>query len=105
MACDISKGRLEECKDQVGGLKSVYFINYQIARADITYDATNTDMITAITNVDVLYKYELKGVDNTFDQDVVSDRNAGTTYFSQKLNIRLKHQDIATPTPRAKENC
>ena len=96
MACDIAKGRVEQCKDQVGGLKAVFFINYQIARADITYDATDTDMITAITNVDTLYKYELKGVDNTFDQDVVSDRNAGTTYFSQKLNIRLKHQDIAT---------
>ena len=36
MACDIAKGRLEECKDQVGGLKAVYFINYQIALADIT---------------------------------------------------------------------
>jgi len=33
MACDIAKGRVEQCKDQVGGLKAVYFINYQIARA------------------------------------------------------------------------
>jgi cyclophilin family peptidyl-prolyl cis-trans isomerase len=96
MACLITKGRTEQCKDQVGGLKAIYIINYQIATADITYDNTNTDLITAITNVDTLYKYELKGADNTFDQDVVSDRNAGTTYFSQKLNIRLKHQDIAT---------
>ena len=96
MSCDISKGRVEQCKDQVGGLKAVYFINYQIARTDITYDATDTDLITAIINVDTLYKYELKGVDNTFDQDIVSDRNAGTTYFSQKLNIRLKHQDVST---------
>lgn len=96
MACDISHGRTEQCKDQVGGLKAVYFINYQIAKSDVTYDGTNTDMITAITNVDTLYKYELKGADNTFDQEIISDRNAGTTYFSQKLNIRLKHQDIAT---------
>jgi hypothetical protein len=28
MACDISLGRLEPCKDSTGGLKAVYFVNY-----------------------------------------------------------------------------
>ena len=28
MACDLSLGRLEVCKDSVGGLKNVYFVNY-----------------------------------------------------------------------------
>ena len=27
MSCDISRGRLEPCKDSVGGLNAVYFIN------------------------------------------------------------------------------
>lgn len=95
MSCEIANGRAEVCKDSVGGIKAVYFINNQIASSDVTYDGTSTDMITAVTNVDHLYKYELRG-ENTFDQDIVSDENAGTTLFSQKLNIKLKKQDTAT---------
>ena len=95
MACEIAHGRAEVCRDSVGGIQAIYFINNQIASTDVSYDGTNTDMITAITNVDSLYKYELRG-ENTFDQDIVSDENAGTTLFSQKLNIKLKKQDTAT---------
>lgn len=96
MACLITAGRAESCKDSVGGLRNIYFINYQIADADVAYDVTNTDLITDVNNVDSLYKFELKGSNNTFEQTINSDRNNGTTFFTQVLNIRLKKQDIAT---------
>ena len=96
MACTIAAGRIEQCKDSVSGLKAIYFINYQIATSDVTYDVTNTDLITAVTNVDSLYKYELKSTENSFEQTINSDRNAGTTFFTQTLNAKLKKQDIAT---------
>jgi len=95
MACDIANGRAESCKDSVSGLLAVYLINYGITAAEVTYDVTNTDLITAIAGATVLYKFELKG-ENSFDQDIKTDRNTGTTYFEQKLNIKLKKQDIAT---------
>jgi hypothetical protein len=95
MPCTIANGRAEVCKDSVGGLKNVYFINYGIDLANVTYHATNTDLITAITGVSTLYKFELKG-ENSFEQNIVSDRNAGTTYFEQTLSLKLKKQDIAT---------
>ena len=28
MACDLTKGRKEPCKDVVGGLNAIYFIDY-----------------------------------------------------------------------------
>lgn len=28
MACDISLGRIEPCKDSVSGLKNCYFVNF-----------------------------------------------------------------------------
>jgi len=96
MACTIANGRIEQCKDSVSGLKAIYFINYQIATSDVTYDVTNTDMITAVTNVDSLYKYELKSTENSFEQTINSDRNNGTTFFTQTLNVKFKKQDIAT---------
>ncbi len=96
MSCSIAAGRIESCKDSVSGLKAIYFINNQIQKSDVTYDVTNTDLITAVTNVDSLYKYELKSTENTFEQTINSDRNAGTTFFTQTLNVKLKKQDIAT---------
>lgn len=95
MACDIANGRAESCKDSVSGLLAVYLINYAINDSDVTYDATDTDMITLIENIASIYKFELKG-ENSFDQDIKTDRNTGTTYFEQKLNIKLKKQDVAT---------
>ena len=32
MACDISNGRIEQCKDSVSGLKAIYIINYDKLR-------------------------------------------------------------------------
>ena len=95
MACDIANGRAEACKDSVSGLLAVYIINYGITAAEVTYDATNTDLINTISGATVLYKFELKG-ENSFDQDIKTDRNTGTTYFEQKLNIKLKRLDVAT---------
>ena len=96
MACSIANGRVEQCKDSVSGLRNIYFINYQIEPSHVTYDVTNTDLITAVTNVDSLYKFELKSTENSFEQTINSDRNNGTTFFTQTLNIKLKKQDIAT---------
>ena len=96
MACTIANGRVEQCKDSVSGLRNIYFINYQIEPSHVTYDVTNTDLITPVTNVDTLYKYELKSTENSFEQTINSDRNNGTTFFTQTLNIKLKKQDIAT---------
>lgn len=96
MACNLANGRVESCKDSISGIDAVYFINYQIESSDVTYNGTNTDQIDAITNVDNLYKFEVKGSANSFNQSIKSDRNNGTTYFEQTLTIELKKQDVAT---------
>jgi hypothetical protein len=88
MACDLSLGRLEVCKDSVGGLKNVYFVNYGDLGA-ITYDATNTDVIDAIAGTPDAYKYELKGA-STFTQNINSSRENGTTFFEQVLEVTFK---------------
>ncbi len=100
MACDITNGRIEECKDSVSGLKAVYFINYDDLDADdVTYDTVggNPDLITSWAPASPinLYKYELKG-NNSFDTTINSSRENGTTFFEQNLAIQLKRQDIAT---------
>ena len=88
MACDLSLGRLEVCKDSVGGLKNVYFVNYGEMGA-ITYDVTNTDVIDAVAGTPDAYKYELKGA-STFTQNINSSRENGTTFFEQVLELTFK---------------
>lgn len=88
MACDLSFGRLEPCKDSVGGLKAVYFVNYGDITG-VTYDATNTDVIDAVAGTPVAYKYNLKGA-STFTQNINSSRENGTTFFEQVLELTFK---------------
>lgn len=100
MSCDISHGRIEPCKDAVGGLKNLYILNYGLYdETDITYDTTvgYEDQITAITlpALSSIYKYELKGT-NSFEQTITSSRENGTTFFEQVLTVTLKKQDAIT---------
>ena len=86
MACDLTKGRKEPCKDVVGGIKAVYFIDF----GDITiaYDSTNTDVIDDLGAV-TAYEYEVKG-NSSFEQTVNASRENGTVFYEQTLNLTLK---------------
>lgn len=96
MSCDIANGRLEVCKDAVGGIDAVYFINFgdYNSSTDVTY-SVGTDTISSVGHVANLYKYELKGT-NSFEQVLNSSRENGTTYAEQTLTITLKKQDATT---------
>jgi len=95
MACDISLGRLEPCKDSNGGLKAVYFVNWgDIGYNTISYGSGNqTDAIDEITGSPNAYRYELKGT-SSFTQTITSSRENGTTFFQQELALTLKKLSI-----------
>jgi len=107
MACLITAGRIEPCKDSLGGLRNVYFINEGIT-ANYMYKETTlgsgiyivdtdfSESIDYVNFVQYLYKFELKSNENVYDQEIVSSRENGTTFFRQTLTIKLKKQDIAT---------
>jgi len=85
MACDLTKGRKEPCKDVVGGLKAVYFTDF----GDFGTVTQTDDEITDMDGTFTAYKYELKG-NSSFEQAVTSSRENGTTFFDQTLNLTLK---------------
>jgi hypothetical protein len=92
MSCDLSSGRLEVCKDSVGGLKAVYFVNFGDATG-YTYDGTNTDVIDSVAGTPTAYKYDLKGA-STFTQNINSSRENGTTFYEQVLELTFKKLTI-----------
>jgi len=91
MACDISYGRVEACKSNVGGLRNMYIANYQ---SDFIENATIvSDEITALTAPVDVYKFELRGDNNTFDEANENSRDNGTSFWTQTANIAIKKQD------------
>ena len=97
MACTLTAGRPERCKEFVGGIKSIYFIPYG-TMGTITYDtatAGEEDQILTVTGVTTLFKYDLKGA-NSFEQTVTSSRENGTTFVEQTLTFTIKGLDATT---------
>lgn len=84
MSCLITNGREEVCKESIGGLQAVYFLNYSSGSFDKNTDG-EIDDLTGYT----VYKYELKGT-SAYTETVNSSRDNGTTFFSQELTLNLK---------------
>jgi hypothetical protein len=98
MSCDITLGRLEPCKKDIGGLVAVYFINYTAGLlTGIATAATfgTDDLITGFASALTLHKYDLRGT-NSFDEVNENSRENGTSVFTQTGTVQLKKQDAAT---------
>jgi len=97
MACNLSAGRNEVCKESIGGIQGVYFFNY--TTGSFTFEGANTydtyqtfapaKLITQLPASQSLYFYSLKGT-SAYTETVNSSRENGTTFFSQELVLNLK---------------
>ena len=102
MSCDITHGRVEECKDSVSGLKAIYIINFDDLNEDTAAFDTVTpgeeDQLVTWTPASALtmYKYELKSTANALNTTINASRDNGTTFFGQELVVNLKRQDVVT---------
>lgn len=89
MACDISKGKnLLSCKNAVSGLKAIYLANFD-EYDYVTSSTLSGHTLTDLGDLDEVFKFELKNSANTFQQDINSNRDNGTTFFNQVLNFTL----------------
>lgn len=85
MACNLSAGRQEVCKESIGGLQGVYFINFTTG----SFTKNGNGEVTALPSGSTVYYYELKGT-SAYTETVNSSRENGTTFFSQELTLNLK---------------
>lgn len=84
-ACNLTQGRQEVCKESVGGLQGVYFLNFTTG----SFTKNGAGEITALPSGSTVYYYELKGT-SAYQETVNSSRENGTTFFSQELTLNLK---------------
>ena len=85
MSCLITNGRQEECKESVGGLQGVYFLNYTTG----SFTKNAGEEITGGFTGQTVYYFELKGT-SAYNETVNTSRENGTTFFSQELVLNLK---------------
>jgi hypothetical protein len=91
MPCSLTLGRNEVCKESIGGLQGVYFINFTTGSFTETaaQTATPSGLLTGVPSGSILYYYELKGT-SAYTETVNTSRENGTTFFSQELTLNLK---------------
>lgn len=92
MACDITSGRLRPCKNSIGGLGTLYLFNY-VENPFTFANGIATAINPLLTDV---FQYEIEGDGNTLVEDLVSDRNTGTSVNTQTLTIVLKKIDAVS---------
>jgi hypothetical protein len=85
MPCNLSAGRNEVCKESIGGLQGVYFVNYTTG----SFTKNGSGELTAVPSGSTLYFYSLKGT-SAYTETVNTSRENGTTFFSQELTLNLK---------------
>jgi hypothetical protein len=88
MSCNLSAGRNEVCKDSIGGIAGVYFVNFTGSLSNVTNGESDALVETLPAGLTAYY-YELKG-NSSYTENVNSSRDNGTTFFSQELVLNLK---------------
>jgi hypothetical protein len=92
MACDLTAGRAKVCKDGISGNSKFYAFN-SVEDAFTVVAGQATAINPALTTV---FEYDLEGDGNTLVQNLVGDRNTGTTINTQTLTLILKKMDATT---------
>lgn len=87
MACALTQGYTLDCRDSLGGITEVYFIAFQ----DVSSTTEASGVITALTKVTGkrFYKYELTKGTSVMTENVNSNVQNGTLYFTPELTIIL----------------
>jgi hypothetical protein len=102
--CELSIGFDLDCKDGVGGVKKIVLTDWNTVNLNsVTMDAS--EIITVLPDTTDLYTYELPTQTASFEETINFNRDAGTIFYTQTVNVmlqkisaerRLELQSVAT---------
>ena len=101
MACDITRGRLIDCKDTIGGLKAIYICKGFNNNISAVATIANTEMTDAGFSTwsaqsgakTIVFKYDLVPNLSSMTVNINSDNANGTAFFNQTLSVTLQKID------------
>jgi hypothetical protein len=85
MACDLTGGRLKPCKDAVGGVRKIHFVDFGDLGA---VTVGSNDEITDFAGSFNYHTYDVKG-NSSLETNIQTSLENGTTFFEQVLNVTL----------------
>lgn len=94
MACALTQGYSLGCRESAGGIKSVYFIEFDNV-SGITESAGTATAISK-ANGGRFYKYNLQRATGSWEEVSTDSAENGTSYYVQNLSIVLNRMQAAT---------
>ena len=85
MACDLTGGRAKPCKDAVGGIRQIHFVDFGDLGA-VTLGSN--DEVTDMAGTFTYYTYDVKG-NSSLETNITTSLENGTTFFEQVVNLTL----------------
>jgi hypothetical protein len=102
--CELSIGFDLDCKDGVGGIKKIVLTEWNVDfPEEIALD--ESEVITSLPDTTSLYTYELPTQTGSFEETINFNRDNGTVFYTQTVNVmlqklssakRLELQSVAT---------
>ena len=84
MACDLTGGRLKPCKDAVGGIRKIHFVDF----GDLGTISLTDDEVTDMDGTFTYHSYDVKG-NSSLETNIQTSLENGTTFFEQVVNLTL----------------
>lgn len=92
MSCALTQGFTLDCKEAIGGIKSVRFATLaDYESLDPSYTTGNVSFGSASQ---VFYKYELDKEESTFNDNPTAGSNKGTFYYMPDITFILSKLDV-----------
>lgn len=104
MACELNIGFSLDCKDGIGGIKKIVLTDFTNVDA-FTLDADEIVTEIIANDAQLIYTYELPTQTGSFEETINFNRDAGTIFYTQTVNVmlnklsaakRLELQNVAT---------
>ncbi len=93
MACALTQGFTLDCKEAIGGIKSVRFAT--LADWEALDPSYSTGAVTFGSPSATFYKYELDKEESSFNDNPTAGANKGTLYYMPDLTFLLSKLDVA----------
>lgn len=87
--CDLNSGRLLDCKDAVGGIRSILLLELE------NYEPTYTGSVLSAVNTATAYRYDLPKATGSYSEGITISTENGTVFYEDTLTIKLHKLDNA----------
>lgn len=84
MSCDLTGGRLKPCKDAVGGIRKIHFVDFN----DLGTVTVVDDEVTDLGGTFSYHTYDVKG-NSSLETNIQTSLENGTTFFEQVISVTL----------------